>query len=45
MAAAADGVIVGSAVVRLFETFGRDAPSHVGAYVRAMKDAVREAEA
>lgn len=45
MAAAADGVIVGSAVVKLFETYGRDAPSHVGAYVRAMKDAVREAEA
>lgn len=42
---AADGVIVGSAVVKLFETYGRDAPSHVGAYVRAMKDAVREAEA
>lgn len=45
MAAAADGVIVGSAVVKLFETYGRDAPSHVGAHVRAMKDAVREAEA
>ena len=37
----ADGVIVGSAIVRLIEKYGRQAPEHVGRYVKEMKDAIR----
>lgn len=40
MAAIADGAIVGSAIVRLLEQYGKDAPTHIGEYVRKMKDAV-----
>lgn len=40
MAAAADGVIVGSAVVKLVEQFGLDCVSPVCEYVRRMKAAV-----
>lgn len=40
MAAAADGVIVGSAVVKLAEQFGLDCVAPVCEYVRRMKDAV-----
>ena len=41
MAALSDGVIVGSAIVRLIEKYGREAPRYVGEYVKAMKDAIR----
>lgn len=41
MAALADGVIVGSAIVKLLEKYGKDAPSHIGEYVKSMKDAIR----
>lgn len=41
MAALADGVIVGSAIVKLLERYGKDAPAYIGAYVREMKDALR----
>ncbi len=41
MAAKADGVIVGSAIVRLVERFGQSAPEQVAAYIRAMKSAMR----
>ena len=34
----ADGVIVGSAIVRLVKEFGKNAPSEVGAYVRSMTE-------
>ena len=40
MAAISDGAIVGSAIVRLLEKYGKDAPKYVGQYVRSMKDAV-----
>ena len=40
MADKADGVIVGSAIVKLVARFGREAPSHVGMFVREMKNAV-----
>lgn len=40
MAQTADGVIVGSAIVKLMEQYGREAPRYVGEYVRAMKEAV-----
>ncbi|HIW73318.1 MAG TPA: tryptophan synthase subunit alpha [Firmicutes bacterium] len=42
MAGFADGAIVGSAIVRLLEKYGRDAPPQIGAYVRSMKEALRE---
>lgn len=41
MAAISDGVIVGSAIVRLMEQYGKEAPIPVGAYVKTMKDAIR----
>ena len=41
MAGLADGVIVGSAIIRLIEKYGRQAPEHVGRYVKEMKDAIR----
>ncbi len=43
MAGIADGVIVGSAIIRYLERYGREAPARIGEYVRTMKDAVREA--
>ena len=36
MAQIADGVIVGSAIVKLLEKYGKDAPEYVGAYVKSM---------
>ncbi len=42
MAALSDGAIVGSAIIKLLEKYGTDAPAHVGAYVREMKEAVGE---
>lgn len=41
MAAISDGAIVGSAIIKLLEQYGRDAAEPVGAYVKSMKDAVR----
>ena len=42
MAALADGVIVGSAIVRILEQYGKEAPARVGEYVRAMKQAIAD---
>lgn len=42
MAEKSDGVIVGSAIVKLVEKYGKEAPSHVAEFVKSMKDAVRE---
>ena len=36
----ADGVIVGSAIVKLCAKYGEDAVAHIGQYVREMKEAV-----
>ena len=41
MAAKADGVIVGSAIMKLIAQYGRDAVPHVRAYAESMKNAVR----
>ena len=41
MADISDGAIVGSAIIKLLEKHGRDAPRYVGEYVKSMKDAVR----
>ncbi len=43
MAAISDGAIVGSAIVKLLEQYGKDAPERIGKYVRSMKDALRTA--
>lgn len=40
MAAVSDGAIVGSAIVRLCEKYGREAAGPIGEYVRSMKVAV-----
>lgn len=40
MAAKADGVIVGSAIVKIIEKYGKDAVPHVEQFVRDMKEAV-----
>lgn len=40
MAAISDGVIVGSAIVKLCETYGSDCVAHVADYVRSMKHAL-----
>ena len=40
MAGLADGVIVGSAIVKLLEQYGRDAPAFIGRYVKEMKEAI-----
>ena len=42
MAEKSDGVIVGSAIVKLVEKYGKEAPSYVAEFVKSMKDAVRE---
>lgn len=41
MAAVSDGAIVGSAIIKLIEKHGRNAPRYVGEYVKSMKDALR----
>ncbi len=43
MASLSDGAIVGSAIIKLLEKYGRDAAPYVGEYVKSMKDAVRNA--
>ncbi len=40
MAALSDGAIVGSAIIKLLEKYGEEAPEHVGEYVKAMKTAM-----
>ena len=44
MADLSDGAIVGSAIVKLVAKYGKDAPEHVGEYVKSMKAAVRKAD-
>ena len=41
MADLSDGAIVGSAIVKLLAQYSKDAPEHIGAYVKEMKDALR----
>ena len=42
MAGIADGVTVGSALVKLLEQYGTQAPEHIGAYVKSMKEAFQD---
>ena len=40
MAMIADGAIVGSAIIKLLEQYGKEAPEKIGAYVKTMKAAL-----
>ncbi|MBQ7478030.1 MAG: tryptophan synthase subunit alpha [Selenomonadaceae bacterium] len=40
MASLSDGAIVGSAIIKLLEKYGKDAPKYIGEYVKSMKDAI-----
>lgn len=40
MADISDGVIVGSAIIKLLEKYGKDAPKYIGEYVKIMKDVI-----
>lgn len=40
MASLSDGAIVGSAIIKIIEKYGRNSAEYVGKYVREMKDAV-----
>ena len=42
MAGISDGAIVGSAIIKLLEKHGKDAPEYVGEYVRNMKSAIAD---
>ena len=42
MADTADGVIIGSAIVKLLGEYGKDAPAYVGEYAASIKNAVRK---
>ncbi len=40
MASFSDGAIVGSAIIKIMEKYGKESPKYVGEYVRSMVDAV-----
>lgn len=40
MADISDGAIVGSAIIKIIEKYGKDAPKYVGEYVKSMKEAI-----
>ena len=40
MASLSDGAIVGSAIIKIIEKYGKDSPKHVGEYIQSMKDAL-----
>ena len=41
MAQLSDSAIMGSAFIKLLAKYGSEAPEHVGAYVKSMKDAIK----
>ncbi|MCR5156299.1 MAG: tryptophan synthase subunit alpha [Butyrivibrio sp.] len=40
MADISDGAIVGSAIIKIIEKYGKDSPRYVGEYVKSMKEAI-----
>lgn len=40
MANLSDGAIVGSAIIKIMEKYGKDAPDYVGEFVKSMKNAI-----
>lgn len=45
MADISDGAIVGSAIIKLIEKYGKDSPKYVGEYVKSIKDAMESSSA
>ena len=43
MASIADGAIVGSAIIKILEKYGKEAPPYIGEYVKSMAEAVKTA--
>ena len=41
MAAQSDGAIVSSAIIKIIEKYGKDAPQYVEAYVKEMVDSLK----
>ncbi len=41
MASQSDGAIVGRAIIKIIEKYGKDAPQYVEAYVKEMVDALK----
>ncbi|MBQ9167097.1 MAG: tryptophan synthase subunit alpha [Oscillospiraceae bacterium] len=41
MAGISNGAIVGSAIVKLLEKYGKEAPKYIGEYVKPMKNALK----
>ncbi|MGB4609220.1 MAG: tryptophan synthase subunit alpha [Saccharofermentanales bacterium] len=41
MAEISDGAIVGSAIIKLLDKYGKEAPKYVGEYVKSMKEAIK----
>lgn len=41
MAELSDGVIVGSAIIKLLEKYGKNAPKYIGEYVKSMKNVIK----
>lgn len=41
MSQISDGAIVGSAIIKIIEKYGKDAPLYVGEYVKEMKNAIK----
>lgn len=41
MASLSDGAIVGSAIIKIMEKYGKDSPKYVGEYVKSMVEGVR----
>ena len=41
MAALSDGAIVGSAIEKILAQYGKEAPEHIGEYVKRMKNAIK----
>ncbi len=41
MASQSDGTIVGSAIIKIIEKYGKDAPQYVEAYVKEMVNALK----
>ncbi len=44
MAGLSDGAIVGSAIIKILEKYGKEAPAHIEEYVKSMADAAHAAE-
>ena len=44
MAELSDEAIVGSAIIKIIETYGKDAPEHVRQYVQSIDDAFRQCD-